>query len=40
MSEAPLRSIKPYGVAISDAIVSGDLAKMKEVAAAAEQHLA
>ncbi|MFP5512080.1 MAG: DUF1843 domain-containing protein [Alphaproteobacteria bacterium] len=39
MSEAPLRSIKPYGVAISDAIVSGDLAKMKEVATAAEQHL-
>lgn len=40
MSEAPMRSIKPYGVAISDAIAGGDLATMKQVAAEAEEHLA
>ena len=33
-------SIKPYGVAVTDAIASGDLARLKEAEAAAEAHLA
>ncbi|ALG72497.1 hypothetical protein VY88_32805 [Azospirillum thiophilum] len=33
-------SVRPYGPAIVEAISTGDLAKMKEVAAAAEEHLA
>jgi len=32
-------SIKPYGVAVTDAIASGDLARLKEAEAAAEAHL-
>jgi hypothetical protein len=33
-------NIKPYGVAVTDAIASGDLARLKEAHAAAEAHLA
>ncbi|HEX4303471.1 MAG TPA: DUF1843 domain-containing protein [Rhizomicrobium sp.] len=33
-------AIKPYGVAIQQAVVSGNLKNMKAVAKAAEQHLA
>jgi len=33
-------NIKPYGVAVTDAIASGDLARLKEAQAAAEAHLA
>lgn len=32
-------SIMPYGVAITDAIASGELAKLKAAEQAAEQHL-
>jgi len=32
-------SIMPYGVAITDAIRSGELAKLKAVEEAAEKHL-
>jgi len=32
-------SIKPYGVAVTDAIASGELARLKEAEAAAEAHL-
>lgn len=32
-------SIMPYGVAITDAIASGELAKLKAAEAAAEEHL-
>lgn len=32
-------SIMPYGAAITDAIKSGDLAKLKAAEAAAEAHL-
>lgn len=32
-------TIPPYGVAIQDAIASGDLQKMKEVARATEEYL-
>ena len=32
--------IKPYGLAIHQAIAGGDLAKMKALAADAEHHLA
>ncbi|HEX8168187.1 MAG TPA: DUF1843 domain-containing protein [Beijerinckiaceae bacterium] len=32
--------IKPYGVAMTDAIASGDVSKLKAAAAAAEQYLA
>ncbi|HEX4495137.1 MAG TPA: DUF1843 domain-containing protein [Thermoanaerobaculia bacterium] len=31
--------LPPYGVAINEAVASGDLAKMKAVAAQAEEHL-
>jgi Domain of unknown function (DUF1843) len=31
--------IRPYGVAVQQAIASGDLTQMKTVAAAAETHL-
>jgi hypothetical protein len=31
--------VKPYGLAIQQAIASGDVAKMKAVAKQAEQHL-
>ncbi len=31
--------VKPYGVAIQQAIASGDLAQMKAVAKQAEQHI-
>jgi hypothetical protein len=33
-------SIKPYGVAVTDAIASGELARLKEAEAAAEAHVA
>ncbi|PVM88864.1 DUF1843 domain-containing protein [Caulobacter radicis] len=33
-------NIKPYGVAVTDAIASGDLSRLKEAEAAAEAHLA
>ncbi|GEM_PF-1044683 len=33
-------NIKPYGVAVTDAIASGELARLKEAHAAAEAHLA
>jgi len=33
-------SVRPYGPAIVEAISTGDLTKMKDVAAAAEEHLA
>lgn len=33
------RPLPPYGVAIHNAIASGDLAKMRAVAAEAQQHL-
>lgn len=33
-------SIMPYGVAITEAIASGELAKLKAAQAAAETHLA
>ncbi len=33
-------SIKPYGVAVTDAIASGELARLKEAQVAAEAHLA
>ena len=32
-------SIKPYGVAVTDAIASGELARLKEAEAAAEAHI-
>lgn len=32
-------SIMPYGVAIQEAVASGDLNKMKEVCNLAEEHL-
>lgn len=32
-------NIKPYGVAVTDAIASGELARLKEAEAAAEAHL-
>lgn len=35
-----MHDAKPYGVAIQQAVASGDLAKMKAAAAAAEHHLA
>ena len=31
--------VPPYGIAIQEAIAKGDLARMKQVAADAEQHL-
>lgn len=34
-----MHPIPPYGVAIQQAIVSGDLSKMKETAQQAEEHL-
>lgn len=37
MSTAPIRML--YGGAMTEAIASGDLSKMKEAATAAEQHL-
>lgn len=39
MTDALNRSAKPYGVAMTEAIASGDLSRMKEAAAAAETHL-
>jgi hypothetical protein len=33
-------SIRPYGAAMTDAIASGDVSKLREAAAAAEQYLA
>ncbi|HEX4303472.1 MAG TPA: DUF1843 domain-containing protein [Rhizomicrobium sp.] len=33
-------SVEPYGTAIQQAVVSGNLKSMKAVAKAAEQHLA
>ncbi|MFT4253744.1 MAG: DUF1843 domain-containing protein [Caulobacter sp.] len=32
-------NIKPYGVAVTDAIASGEHARLKEAEAAAEAHL-
>ncbi|AYV47779.1 DUF1843 domain-containing protein [Caulobacter flavus] len=32
-------NIKPYGVAVTDAIASGDLSRLKEAEAAAQAHL-
>lgn len=34
-----MTDVKPYGTAIHQAMASGDLAKMKEVAASAETYL-
>jgi Domain of unknown function (DUF1843) len=34
-----MTDIRPYGVAVQQAIASGDLAQMKTVAAAAQVHL-
>lgn len=31
--------VPPYGVTMRDAVASGDLARMKEAAAEAEEHL-
>jgi len=31
--------VPPYGIAIQQAVASGDLKQMKQTAAAAEQHL-
>jgi hypothetical protein len=39
MAEQQRTSTVPYGPPIQQAIASGDLANMKQVAAAAEQHL-
>jgi len=39
MAEQERASAVPYGPPIQEAIVKGDLAQMKQVAAAAEQHL-
>lgn len=34
-----MSDMRPYGPAIQEAVASGDLAKMKEVARAAEAHV-
>jgi uncharacterized protein DUF1843 len=34
-----MANAKPYGVAIQEAVASGDLQKMKAAAKAAEEHL-
>jgi hypothetical protein len=39
MAEPERGPLPPYGVAMQEAIAKGDLAHMKQVAAAAEQHL-
>ena len=39
MAQAERGPVPPYGAAIQQAIAKGDLANMKQVAAAAEQHL-
>jgi hypothetical protein len=39
MAEAERGPVPPYGPPIQEAIAKGDLAHMKQVAAAAEQHL-
>ena len=39
MAEAQRGAVPPYGPPIQEAITKGDLATMKQVAAAAEQHL-
>jgi hypothetical protein len=39
MAEQERSSAVPYGPPIQEAIAKGDLAQMKQVAAAAEQHL-
>jgi hypothetical protein len=40
MAQTERGSLPPYGTAIQEAIAKGDLAKMKQVASDAEQHLA
>jgi hypothetical protein len=40
MAEKQLHAVPPYGPAIHQAIAGGNLARMKEVAASAESHLA
>ena len=39
MAEQDRTSVVPYGPPIQEAIAKGDLAHMKQVAAAVEQHL-
>ena len=39
MAEPQRGAVPPYGPPIQEAIAKGDLAQMKQVAAAAEQHL-
>jgi HPt (histidine-containing phosphotransfer) domain-containing protein len=39
LCEGETMDVKPYGLAIQQAIASGDVAKMKAVARQAEQHL-
>ena len=39
MAQPDRGSVPPYGPPIQEAIAKGDLAKMKQVAAEAEQHL-
>jgi Domain of unknown function (DUF1843) len=39
MAEQERASVVPYGPPIQEAIAKGDLAKMKQLAVAAEQHL-
>jgi len=39
MAEAERGPVPPYGPPIQEAIAKGDLAQMKQVAAAAEAHL-
>jgi hypothetical protein len=38
--KSQLSSVRPYGTAIQQAIATGDLAKMKSVAAQAREYLA
>jgi hypothetical protein len=39
MAEAQRGSVPPYGPPIQEAIAKGDLARMKQLATEAEQHL-
>jgi hypothetical protein len=39
MAQRDVGPVPPYGPPIQEAIAKGDLAKMKQVAADAEQHL-
>jgi len=39
MAEQERTSVVPYGPPIQEAIAKGDLAKMKQLAVSAEQHL-